>query len=110
MAFPLLAAGGAGPHIDPAYPRRVYSWKNLLAGRVELDLGYAYRGEKERVIHIVVRLNSCLHMRMYFIQYQCWSKQDACVRRASVRSFILFTAFFISKKHNADVCIHRDET
>ena len=24
MAFPLLAAGGAGPHIDPAYPRRVY--------------------------------------------------------------------------------------
>ena len=23
MAFPLFAAGGAGPHMDPAYPRRV---------------------------------------------------------------------------------------
>ena len=25
VAFPLLAAGGAGPQIDPAYPRRVYT-------------------------------------------------------------------------------------
>ena len=27
VAFPLLAAGGAGPHIDPAYPRRVYNYR-----------------------------------------------------------------------------------
>ena len=30
VAFPLLAAGGAGPHIDPAYPRRVYRLQHGL--------------------------------------------------------------------------------
>ena len=40
VAFPLLAAGGAGPHIDPAYPRRVYMSINQLS--TPTDQGVAF--------------------------------------------------------------------
>ena len=38
MVFPLLAAGGAGPHIDPAYLRRVFPCLQWFAVQIRFVL------------------------------------------------------------------------